>query len=84
MINPKPVGKRISGRGLHRIGTISLNVIEIDAIELMDGPLICGKSLNFVNVFRVKLRINLIILGVTGIDYIALVGPLPDHFLRVY
>lgn len=42
MINPKPVGKRISGRRLHRLGTISLNAIEIDAIELMNGPLICG------------------------------------------
>jgi hypothetical protein len=84
MINPKPVWKRISGRRLHRIGTRSLNVVKIDAIELMNGPLICGKSLNFVYVFGIKLGINLIVLGVTDIGYIALVSPLSDHFLRVY
>lgn len=80
MVDSKPIGECISGGGFHLILVVGMDVLEVDAVEFVDGSLVCGKSPDLVNVFRVEFWVDLIRLGAIYICNIPIVCSFPNDF----
>lgn len=62
MVDPKPVGQGVGRRRLHRIRVVvAVDVLECRPVEFVDRPLVCGKSLDFVDVIWVEFLERLLV-----------------------